>query len=268
MLVDTEVLVADECWIALASLHRSKPQRASFSAQEILERLKQEKACPELRPGVPPHIYLHNVANLKPNSARYRMFYRLADGTYRLFRPGDDFDPTRRGKTCPDRMELPPRYRELLDWYEQEYCSSSLESLEESDPILGMVGVGKEIWADEGGDAFVARERAGWSENSEERKVTIAPTDRMEKVWKRILRHQGQEFHTVQRRPFTYSVEAQNGLWFYRDGKRINKKLWCGEIEKAVARCPLRSLQDVSDCFDSSYLFGLLTDPRITNNEW
>jgi hypothetical protein len=32
--------------------------------------------------------------------------------------------------------------------------------VEENDPVLQMRGVGKEIWADEGGDGFVARERA------------------------------------------------------------------------------------------------------------
>ena len=29
----------------------------------------------------------------------------------------------------------------------------------EDDPILQMWGVGKEIWADEGGDAFIGKER-------------------------------------------------------------------------------------------------------------
>jgi hypothetical protein len=35
---------------------------------------------------------------------------------------------------------------------------------DERDPVLQMWGVGREIWADEGGDAFIARERAGWDE--------------------------------------------------------------------------------------------------------
>src|SRR5213593_3103090 len=105
MLVDTEILVADECWIALARLHKSHPEKKSFSAQEILEQLKEGKAHSRVRAGVPPHIYLHNVANLPPNSARYRMFYRLEDGTYRLFRPGDDSHPSRRGKTHPNRAD-------------------------------------------------------------------------------------------------------------------------------------------------------------------
>jgi hypothetical protein len=162
MMATEEILVADECWVALALLHRDHPERVSFSAREILDRLKQEQIHGEVRAGVPPHIYLHNVANLAPNSARYRMFYRLDDGTYRLFRPGDDCHPARAGKITPERSELPPQYHPLLDWYENDYCRRANQRLEESDPVLQMRGVGKEIWADEGADAFVARERKGW----------------------------------------------------------------------------------------------------------
>jgi len=122
VIVIGEVLVADECWIALALLQREHPDRMSFSPRQILDRLKQEKAHAALRPGVQTHIYLHNVANIPPNSAKYRLFYRLEDGTLRLFRPGDDFDPARTGKTMPKRSDLPQRYHELLDWYENEYC--------------------------------------------------------------------------------------------------------------------------------------------------
>jgi hypothetical protein len=39
------------------------------------------------------------------------------------------------------------------------------------DPVLSMVGVGKEIWADVGGDAFVASERAAWSAPKKRRKT-------------------------------------------------------------------------------------------------
>ena len=268
MLVDTEVLVADECWIALAQLHKTHPEKNSFSAPEILDRLRQEKVHSEVRRGVPPHIYLHNVANLPPNSAKYRMFYRLEDGTYRLFRPGDDSHPARRGKTCPNRGDLPSRYHELLDWYEKQYCARSVRSVEENDPVLQMRGVGKEIWADEGGDAFVARERAGWSDNLEGKDAPAASGHRMERVWKRISRHQGEKFYTKSKLPFTYSLEGDSGLWFYREGTRINKKLWRGDLEKAVARCPLDKVTEIKDCFDSSYLFGLLMDPRISNKEW
>lgn len=163
----TDVRVADECWIALALLHREHPERLSFSPREILDRLKAEKVQPEIRAGVQPHLYLHNVANLRPNSAKYRMFYRLEDGTLRLFRPGDDFDPARTGKTKPERSDLPQQFHALLDWYENEYCNRGGGGDENTDPVLLMRGVGKEIWLDEGADAFVARERAAWEDDEQ-----------------------------------------------------------------------------------------------------
>src|SRR5438876_7771305 len=97
----TEILTADEAWVALALLHRRHPEREAFSAKEIMESAKLEKAHPDLRAGLQPHIYLHNVANIAPNSARYRMFYKTDGGMYRLYRPGDDCHPNRKGKIVP-----------------------------------------------------------------------------------------------------------------------------------------------------------------------
>ncbi|MGO9274758.1 MAG: hypothetical protein ACLQOO_31775 [Terriglobia bacterium] len=37
----------------------------------------------------------------------------------------------------------------------------------ENDPSLQMWGVGKEIWQDEGGDAFIERERKSWDEGTD-----------------------------------------------------------------------------------------------------
>src|ERR1022692_3200807 len=91
------IRVADEAWIALATLHRTYPERNSFTANEILNQARNLNVTGELRPGVQVHISLHNIANLEPNPARYRMFYRLTDGTYRLFREGDAAHPARRG---------------------------------------------------------------------------------------------------------------------------------------------------------------------------
>jgi len=157
------LLIADQCWVALASLHRQHPDRVSFAAREIRDRVT-ELSAGALRPGVQAHLYLHNVANLPPNSATYRMFYRLPDGTYRLFRPGDDSHPSRHGKIIPRLSELPPQYHDLLAWYEQVYSQQAPPHQSESDPILEMLGVGQELWARESGDEFVARERRGWED--------------------------------------------------------------------------------------------------------
>jgi hypothetical protein len=157
--------------VALAALSKEHPDRAGFSRREILERVRLQGAHPEVRPGVQIHIQQHNVANYPPNAARYRMFYRLADGSYRLFRPGDSYHPSRGGKTHPNREDLPAKYRALLDWYELEYCGG--KTLVEDDPILKMWGLGQEIWKGVDPDAYVASLRANW--NAEETAATLKP---------------------------------------------------------------------------------------------
>jgi hypothetical protein len=159
---EKSIRVADEAWLALALLQYEHPDRDSFSAREILDRVKAEQANPELRPGVQVHIYLHNVANAEPNSAKYRMFYKLAGDTYRLYRPTDPAHPARKGKMTPERDELPLKYHYLLDWYEHEYSSKQGDTREEDDPILQMWEVGKEIWADTNADDYVRDLRSNW----------------------------------------------------------------------------------------------------------
>jgi hypothetical protein len=84
-----------------------------------------------------------------------------------------------------------------------------------------------------------------------------------EDVWKRVVKHQGDEFKTVTGLPFTYEVEGASGIWFYRSGSRINRRLGKRELESALKRCPLLGPTDLKEFQDPSYLFGLLTDRRI-----
>ena len=268
MVTDTQVLVADEAWIALAMLHRKYPERSSFSAAEIMLSAKKEKAHNESRSGLQTHIYLHNVANRRPNSATYRMFYKVGDG-FRLFRPGDDFHPDRKGKVAPRRGELPEQYHPLLDWYEKEYSRHVSATNDDEDPVLQMWGIGKEIWKDEDGDSFVARERAALDDELENRIPSgPAQTDsKEERVWKRIVAHEGAEFRTARGLRFTYSMDG-NGIWFYRSGDRINQRLARSEVDQAVLLCPISKTTDLSDFRDYSYLYGLLTDSRIRDKDW
>jgi hypothetical protein len=269
MVTDIDVLVADEAWIALASLHRKHPKRQSFSAAEIMESARREKAHPESRAGLQAHIYLHNVANLRPNSARYRMFYKVGDGTYRLYRPGDDFDPDRKGKMAPHREELPKQYHPLLAWYEKEYARQVSTTNDDEDPVLQMWGVGKEIWKDEDGDAFIARERAALNDELKSKSASgpFNANSKQERVWKRIVAHAGAEFRTARDLPFTYSVEG-NGLWFYRDSKRIEQRLARSEVDQAILLCPVSKTTELSKFRDSSYLYGLLMDSRVRSKDW
>jgi hypothetical protein len=156
--------VADQCWVGLALLHKEHRERSGFKPDEILDRIQQD-AGGVLRPGVRAHISAHNIANIAPNPGTYRMYVRQSDGTYRLYRPGDPAHPKRRGKTAPDRDDVPTDLQYLLDWYENVYCKderSKTSFNQDEDPVLAMLGVGKELWLEESGDEFIKRERQDW----------------------------------------------------------------------------------------------------------
>ncbi len=156
------IKVADEVWIATALLHRENPKREDFSVSEIVARARRENLSGELRAGVQVHAYLHCVANLPPNLGRCRMLYATGKNTRRLFRESDDFHPERRGgKITPRKENIPSQYQTLLDWYQNKFVGKR-KSLKESDPILELRGLGKEIWVGEDADEYVSRLRGGW----------------------------------------------------------------------------------------------------------
>ena len=157
------IRVADEVWIAAASLHRSHPDRADFTIGEIMRQAETANVTgvSPLRPGVKVHVYLHCVANKPPNPGRYRVLLETPAGRRRLFRPGDPCHPRRTaGKNIPNRDEIPMRYGELIDWYLAEYATQACG--ETRDPVLALRGLGKEIWAGEAADDYVHRQRSGW----------------------------------------------------------------------------------------------------------
>lgn len=156
------IKVADETWIATALLHRENPKRQDFTVREIVERAAREAITGELRPGVYVHALQHCVANRPPNPGRYRMLVETGRNTRRLLRPGDPYHPAREGaKSVPTKDEVPPEYEHLVDWYFAEYAARPSEA-EHADPILGLRGLGKEIWGDEHPDKYVRRLRRGW----------------------------------------------------------------------------------------------------------
>ena len=161
--MSNNIRVADEVWIAIASLHRGHPDRADFTIDEIVRQAEIDSVTgvSPLRPGVKVHIYLHCVANRPPNPGRYRILVETSAGRRRLFRPGDPCHPRRvAGKHVPKREEIPTRYGELIDWYIAEYLPQACG--EALDPVLSLRGLGKEIWADEAADDYVHRQRSGW----------------------------------------------------------------------------------------------------------
>ncbi|OGP84889.1 MAG: hypothetical protein A2Y95_10690 [Deltaproteobacteria bacterium RBG_13_65_10] len=158
------VRVADEVWVATALLHREHPAEQDFTVAEIVERAEKEDILGggKLRPGVYVHIRQQCVANRPPNPGRYRMLLETNGGRRRLFREGDAYHPARRNaKTHPDRYHLPEKYLPLLEWYQREYAPAKGRPAV-VDPILGLRGLGKEIWVGEEPDAYVRRLRKDW----------------------------------------------------------------------------------------------------------
>ncbi|MFQ5829381.1 MAG: hypothetical protein ACE5JD_09530 [Candidatus Methylomirabilia bacterium] len=154
--------MADEVWIATALLHRENARRADFAVSEIVERARQEKLSPTLRPGVYVHVVQHCVANRRPNPGRYRMLLETGENRRRLFRPGDPYDRDREGaKIAPAKENIPAEYRELLDWYYGHYARRR-PPRDQADPLLALRGSGRGLWADEHADEYVRRLRGGW----------------------------------------------------------------------------------------------------------
>ena len=155
------VKVADAVWVAVALLHREQPRSADFSLQEIVDRAQAEpRLGAHQRTTLYAHVTQHCVANVSPNSGKYRMLFQTAKGRRRLFRTGDQSDLSRTGKIVPEALGVPSEFRPLLDWYRSDYAGvRSLKQRIKDDPILAMRGLGKEIWADVDADEYVRQLR-------------------------------------------------------------------------------------------------------------
>ena len=160
--ISSAVKVADEVWIVTALLHRENPDRSDFTIQEIVARAEKEQITSELRPGVYVHALQHCVANRPPNPGRYCMLLETGRFSRRLWHAGDPVHPKRSGaKTVPRKNEIPAEYHPLIDWYMKSPMRPAKGNVE-SDPILRLRGLGKEIWKGIDPDEYVKKLREGW----------------------------------------------------------------------------------------------------------
>ncbi len=159
---ENKIKVADEVWIAAALLHSEHPSAPDFSVEQIVARAAEESLMPTNRPGVYVHVVQHCVANRPPNPGRYLMLFETGSGRRRLFVPGDPFHPSREGaKTTPKPEDIPPKYRDLLDWY-RRWSEKESGQARHKDPLLALAGSGARLWSTEPADEYVRRVREGW----------------------------------------------------------------------------------------------------------
>jgi hypothetical protein len=167
-----ELKAADLVWLATAQLQREQRDRVGFSPDEILKTaLAIEPTLGFSVNTIRTHISRHCVANLPPAGARHRMLTRNPNGTYRLYRHGEEYHPGRAGgKTCPDANVTPSKYKDLTEWFHREYDNRPQLSAGQ-DPLLALRGLGKELWKElGGGERFIHELRANWY-GTEEQKV-------------------------------------------------------------------------------------------------
>lgn len=146
--------------------------------------------------------------------------------------------------------------------------TEKIQTDEPQDPVLLMLGVGKHLWEQEPGEYFVERLRSEDPPAPPSLNRPVGPVaDLPGAVWQRIKKFQGEQFHTARRLPFTFEVEG-NGIWFFRKGHRINRKLTRTQLDVAISRCPLNSTTEIKDLMDYAYLFALLMDKRIRAEAW
>jgi hypothetical protein len=164
-LSEIKFLVADRIWIAVALLHQQAPDREDFSKDEIRQKMREIGVMEGLNPAtVAPHLKEHMVANEPPSTGKYQMLFKTPSGNLRLFLPGDYVDPRRHSrrssktKQLPDRDEIPAEYAHLLDWYSdwsKKKAANTKSINHDDDPLIRLIGSGKQIWADEHADEYV-----------------------------------------------------------------------------------------------------------------
>ena len=80
-----------------------------------------------------------------------------------------------------------------------------------------------------------------------------------DEVWQRIVTLRGETFYQKRGKPFTYAVSG-NSL----KPSTTNRQLPRSHFARAFARAPLDGPGQLQDLQGPSYLFAILTDPRIT----
>jgi hypothetical protein len=88
-----------------------------------------------------------------------------------------------------------------------------------------------------------------------------------EVLWNRIRAFQGTSFQTIKGLPFDYLTYG-NGLFIFRDGKLINRRLTRNHMLQAADRRPLSGPTEIGDGLGPSYIFGIPMNHRIRQGLW
>ena len=86
---------------------------------------------------------------------------------------------------------------------------------------------------------------------------------RIEEVWSRIEAHAGETFRQIQGAEFTYAVRS-GSIW----PNRTNRALPRSDVKRALEHVPRDSTVPLQGLQGPSYLYAILMDPRIRQQDW
>jgi hypothetical protein len=120
-------------WLATALLHRESPDRDAFQVKEIFDKVKELDILEVSDDTIRMHISSHCVAGISRSPDRHRKLTRVRTGWYRLYKIGDKVGEGREnGGIVPPTQLFPEPYRDMENWYQDEYVSKSVQSNESS----------------------------------------------------------------------------------------------------------------------------------------
>lgn len=85
----------------------------------------------------------------------------------------------------------------------------------------------------------------------------------IEVVWERICNHEGEIFRQMRGKEFTYTVNGN-----YIKLSTTNYNVAKSTFEKALEFLPLENTVPIQHLSAPSYLYAILMDNRISNNEY
>ena len=86
----------------------------------------------------------------------------------------------------------------------------------------------------------------------------------IDEIWRRIERHEGEEFHTKKGLPFTYAIQGE----IFRSS-RANRNIPRRDFEKALKIAPFDGPGDLNRMVQGpAYVWAVLHDPRIRQRDY
>jgi hypothetical protein len=116
------ISLSDKIWIAVAQLHRERPEAEYFKNAQIIKKIADlfyNSDVTQVDSGAHVLISAHLVAEEPKKGVRRRYLASAGRAKRRLFKDGDVTDPSREGaETHPQEYEIGKQFRDLIDWYD------------------------------------------------------------------------------------------------------------------------------------------------------